>query len=290
MPTRARCDGSYGSAQETGRLGDPLLVESSGIAASASNPGVLWIHNDSGDLARLYAVRMDGRPVTRLVMDGVTAIDFEDLASAPCPDGSGPCLWVADTGNNGRNRQDQTLYAVPEPDLRGSSVPAEIHTSAIWRFPVLFPGPAVDAEALAVSPSLDAIYLFEKVDQARARVFRYRAPFQRDRPVMLETVVEIDSPGLPFRHGRMITGASLHPGGDRLLLRVYTGIYEYRFGPGQTVANLGAVTPRLVTLGPLSEPQGEAVAYDEAGSGIFSVSEDPRHIPGQPLHHYGCER
>jgi hypothetical protein len=265
-------------------------VESSGIVASPTNEGILWIHNDSGDTARLYAVRTDGRAVTRLVMDGVNAVDFEDIAVAPCPDRSGPCLWVADTGNNGHNRRDQVLYAVPEPNLGGPSVPVEIHASTLWRFPVIFPGAPVDAEALAVSSSLDALYLFEKLERSHARVFRYRAPFLRDQAVTLETVAEIDSPGFPIRHGTMITGASLHPGGDRLLLRVYTGIYEYRFGPGQTVADIGALSPRLVKLGPLSEPQGEAVAYDAAGTGVWSVSEDPGHRPGQPLHHYGCVR
>ena len=90
--------------------------------------------------------------------------------------------------------------------------------------------------------------------------------------------------------GRMITGASLHPNGDRLLLRVYTGIYEYRLGPGQTMGDLGAIAPRQVTLGPLSERQGEAVAYDTAGTGVWSVSEDWRKRPGQPLHHHDCAR
>jgi len=52
MPARARCEGSYGPPTETGRLGDADLVESSGIAASLVNEGILWIHNDSGDTAQ----------------------------------------------------------------------------------------------------------------------------------------------------------------------------------------------------------------------------------------------
>ena len=44
----------------------------------------------------------------------------------------------------------------------------------------------------------------------------------------------------------------------------------------------------LVALGPLSEPQGEAIAYDSAGTGIWTVSESPSRTPGQPLHHYPC--
>lgn len=290
MPPGARCDGDYGPSTETGSLGDPALVESSGIVASPVNPGILWIHNDSGDSARLYAVRTDGSAVARLVMDGIHAVDFEDLAAGPCPDRSGPCLWVADTGNVGRNRRDQAIYAVPEPDLRAATGPLEVHASAVWKFPVTFPGAAVDVEALALSPSLDALYLFEKVERGSARVFRTLAPFTRDQPVVMEVVAEINSPGFPIRHGRMITGASLHPSGDRLLLRVYTGIYEYRLGPGQSMDDLGAITPRQVTLGPLSEQQGEAVAYDAAGTGVWSVSEDRRQQPGQPLHHYDCAR
>jgi hypothetical protein len=58
--------------------------------------------------------------------------------------------------------------------------------------------------------------------------------------------------------------------------------------PGQGVADLGSLSPTLIPLGPLSEPQGEALCYDETGRDIFSVSEDKDQQPGQPLHRFVC--
>ena len=59
-------------------------------------------------------------------------------------------------------------------------------------------------------------------------------------------------------------------------------------GPGQGVADIGALTPATLTLGPLSEPQGESIAYDADGTGVWSVSEDPNQAPGRELHHFLC--
>jgi hypothetical protein len=293
LPARgpiARCEGDYGSATETGRLSDPAIVEASGIAASRLDPSVLWIHNDSGDTARVFAVRTDGSPVAQLVLDGVEAIDFEDIAAAPCLDGTPACLWIADTGDNRHARPEAAIYVTHEPDLRGVRG-GVVRSGPVVRLPITWPGRPVDAEAILVSPALDALYLFEKIDARDARVFRYKAPFSPGERRMMEPIATMESPGLGLvRYGRMITGASMHPGGDRFLLRVYTGVYEYRLSPGKTMADVGSIDPLRVTLGPLSEPQGEAVGYDAAGTGLWTVSEDPRHRPGQPLHHYDCKR
>ena len=46
---------SYSSPQVTGTL-PPTVTEASGMAISRTQPGVLWLHNDSGDKARIYAM------------------------------------------------------------------------------------------------------------------------------------------------------------------------------------------------------------------------------------------
>ena len=53
-------------------------------------------------------------------------------------------------------------------------------------------------------------------------------------------------------------------------------------------ASLDGLEPSTVTLGPFSEPQGEAIAYDEAGTGVWTISEDPKDVTTQPLHHFAC--
>lgn len=283
-PPRA-CGSVYAPPEVVGRLMGDTLAEVSGIAFSASRPDVLWMHTDSGGEPVLYAVDTAGnaRGEVRLPVDNE---DWEDLAAADCPDGSGPCLWVADVGDNRRSRDDAAVYAVPEPVVAGGEA------QRVWTFPVGYPGGPVDVEALAVAPAGDRFWLFEKVDAPVARVFGHPGPLVDGEAVELEEVTRINAPGLAIENGRSITAADLHPDGTRLVLRVYTGSYEYVFaegaGPARGIADLPFVQPRTVSIGPLSEPQGEAITYDPSGRDVWTVSEDPELRGGQPLHRYRC--
>ncbi len=291
FPERSTCPSGYQGALPLGAMTDPAVVEASGIVPSALNEDVVWVHNDSGDGPLLYAMRTNGAALGRVRVDD-PAEDWEDIAVAACPDGSGPCLWVADTGNNAGARESLMVIALPEPVVDGQFGEREVEPG--WRFPVRFADEPLDFEALAVAPDGSTFWLFEKVDLATARVFRHPGPLVRGRPATLVQVARIDTPGVPIAMGRMITGADLHQSGARLLLRVYAGSYEYRFEPGQGPDDLAEVRPTLVSVGPLSEPQGEAIAYDHAGTGILTVSEgevdevtmEPQ--SGQDIHHYAC--
>ncbi len=291
MPARPDCAGSYAELPaETEGLEDPLLVEVSGLVASPSQPGVLWMHNDSGDDARLYAATPEGKALLRLVLDDVEWTDAEDIAAAPCPDGSGPCLWVADTGNNRADRDEVFVYAIPEPTVDVSQGIHEEHVdaAALWRFPLRYPDGAFDSEAFVVLPDASALVLLEKRDGPASRVAVLEAPFVRDGVNTLDVRGTIPSPGVEITGGRMITGADLHPNGERMLIRSYTGVFEVFLGDGESALDLAGKAAQTVTLGPLSEPQGEAIAYDATGKGLWTVSEDPNQQAPKPLHHYAC--
>lgn len=293
MPKRPECKGSYAELPTpTEPLEDRLLVEVSGIVASPSQPSVLWMHNDSGDDARLYAANTQGKALLRLNIDGATFTDAEDIAAAPCPDGSGPCLWLADTGNNRWNREEVYLFAIPEPEVDRNASPMRtisISVDEVWRFPLRYPNDKpFDSEALVVLPDASAIVMIEKLDAAASRVVGLRAPFERDGENRLELLGMFASPGVDISKGRMITAADLHPNGRRMLIRTYTGLYEVLFEEGETALDLPGATARTITLGPLTEPQGEAIAYDDTGKGIWTVSEDPNQRMTKPLNHYAC--
>jgi hypothetical protein len=286
-PPRALCGGAYRLESPRARLEGTDLVEVSGVATSLLDPEVLWMHNDSGDAARLFAVGTDGRRLGELLLPEVAGVDLEDVAAAPCPDGSGPCLWIADTGDNQRARSDATVYAVPEPRVSASAPLVDAVAAATWSFPVRYPDGPVDVEALFVAPDASAFFLIEKAETAEVRLFRVSAlPGASDEAVEL---ARFAAPGVDISMGRLVTGADLHPSGRALAVRVYTGVYEYRVSGVEELARLGALVPQLVALGPFSERQGEAVAYDGTGLGLWTVSEDPRRRGGQPLNHHACE-
>ncbi len=299
-PARDVCaSGRVGAAENAGALADPALVETSGLATSWLNPGVLWAHNDSGDSARVFAVGEDGAARGRFALDGVDAVDIEDIDVALCPDAPDVCVWLADTGDNAHARSDAHLVVFAEPfvDDVGADPLAAVTVDGARTIPFSYEGGPVDVEGVAVSADGTRVFLLEKVDAARARVFALQAPFVDDGSMTARVVTTLNAPGLPIQFGRMITAADLHTTGTRLLVRVYTGIFEYRFtGPRDVgadiedaVAGLGSTTATQLVFGPLSERQGEALAYDASGRGLFSVSEDANGAPGQMLHHFSCQ-
>ena len=75
------------SARRPGTLQSPELDETSGLVVSAKNPGTLWLNNDSGDSARVFAVTPNGALQGIYPLEGATAIDWEDLAIGSRPEG-----------------------------------------------------------------------------------------------------------------------------------------------------------------------------------------------------------
>ena len=69
------------------------------MAASLMHENVVWVHNDSSDAARLYALDLETcDTVSELRLRGVQARDFEALASTRNARGRA-ALWVGDIGD-----------------------------------------------------------------------------------------------------------------------------------------------------------------------------------------------
>lgn len=290
-PARPQCASSYViPPADQGGLEDMELLETSGLAAALESPGVLFAHNDSGDSARVFVVgAADASDLGQIAFTATTFVDAEDIATAPCPDRSGPCIWIADTGDNTRVRAEVSLFVIPEPAVDAATGIGLAETDPTWRFRFTYAGGPVDVEAMVVAHDASRVYLFEKLDADAVRVFALDAPFDADAVATASVVATFEPPGLSFVSlGRAITAADLHPAG-RLAVRVYSGIYEYRFNGSQTIEDIADVAPTLVTLGPLSEPQGEALAYGSAGIDLFSVSESTQQMSGEPLHRFVCQ-
>ena len=293
MPERALCEpGRYDEPGADGQIEDEELLEASGLVASPKNPGVLWAHNDSGDGARLFALTTAGAALGQLALPGVDAVDIEDIAAGPCPDLLGPCLYVADVGNNLLERTRVVVYAVPEPAVSPSAPLLEgAAAERVWTFPLVYPGDPANVEALVVTPNASMMVLYEKVEPGPARIFVARAPWTPDTEVTLEESDTFDPPGVDVDGGHLITGADLHTSGRSLALRTYTGVWEVRFDveAGETPDRIDDSQIVEAFLGPLDEPQGEAVAYDEEGTGLWTLSEALGE-PGPPLHRALCIR
>src|SRR6185295_9973799 len=85
------------------------LNEISGMGQSRSNPDIFWVHNDSGDMPRVYAVNRSGKLVGTYRLEGANAEDWEDMAIGPAPGGRS-YLYLADIGDNSAQRKSIRVY------------------------------------------------------------------------------------------------------------------------------------------------------------------------------------
>ena len=288
-PPPVACPGAYLPPEIPASLDSAELVEASGLVASHQHAGLLWSHNDSGDVARVIAIGTDGVLQGVAQLTGVDAIDFEDMDLAPCPGGQGHCLWVGDIGDNQAKRESVVVHVLEEPGVAALSPSAPLPVAPLGSISFTYDGGPVDAEALAVAPDASQIWVIEKYGDPKVRLFGATPDTDPDSVQELKVLATFAPPGVDIPMGRLITAADRHPLEPRLLVRVYTGTFEYRFTEPLDVSTLATLEPVLVSLGPLTEPQGEAVTYAQDGLAIWTLSEDPSGAGKQPLHYYGCD-
>ena len=58
-----------------------------------NNPDLVWMHNDSGDLAK-YGVGLDGSYLGTIRLKGAIARDWEDMCIGPGPEDNTDYLYI----------------------------------------------------------------------------------------------------------------------------------------------------------------------------------------------------
>ena len=237
----------------------PSLSESSGIASGTS---VLWSHNDSGHPAELFALDPRGRLLGVTRVSGARNVDWEDLASGPCPTG-GHCLYIADVGDNLERRTDPAIYRIPEPDPADSvSAPAE-------RFPLRLPDGPRDIEAMYLLPG-ERLFLVTKGRNHPVELYRVPPLSAPDHPLNVERVQTLTPrrPSFP----RLVTGAGASADGRIVAVRTYETL-EFFVPLGE--GSLAPIPGGRINLRPLREPQGEAVAILPGGRIVLTSEAGP---------------
>jgi hypothetical protein len=248
-------ESTYGPPRVVGKIQIDELTELSGLTGSLRRPGRLWAHNDSGTEPVLFCMTLRGTSCGTTRLDGASALDWEDIASRQV--GKEGILYVADIGDNERVRDHVTIYRVSEPAKGARRVETE-------GFDLMFPRRPFDAEAVIVEPETEDLYVITKDFAGRADVFVARGPL--GSTTTLEPVGSVRLAG-PLA---VVTGASLAPSGDRVMLSTYAAGYELTLPPDSSFDEIWDQHPVRVDLG--SHAQGEAVAYLASGD-VVSGSE-----------------
>ncbi|MEN9281168.1 MAG: hypothetical protein RL594_103 [Bacteroidota bacterium] len=254
----------FGGPFRVGTTPIETLPEVSGIVSSIANSSVLWMHNDSGDEPRIFAVTLPGRVVAQVRLEGAKHLDWEDIAKGPGPVAGAAYLYIADIGDNGARRSTVVIYRIREPriDTTMRDQQLVIPADSIERFTVAYADGPRDAEALLVDPATGDIVIVTKREQ-RCRVYVAPAP---------QSTTGIDT--LRY-HGdiplQLVTGGDVSPDGSTILLKTYLHVRLWKRQPGQSLAS--AITGAGKPLPYMPERQGEAIGMTPAGDGFYTTSE-----------------
>lgn len=265
-----------GSCYRTGaihELPDGVAPESSGIAASATMPGVFFVVDDATNTDEIVAVRSDGSLVARIGVAGMSARNAEAVSAGPCGSRAGRCLYVGDIGDNNAQRKSISVYRVDEPAL--TSPPAAPLPADRWRY--TYPDGPHNAEAMVVMTDGSLLILTKSAPDATSgqvpphRI--YRAP-AGGGPLTFVSSYRPPDPVTAVQSlftGTVVTDASYTAG--RMLLLTYDEIVEYRAPkPGADPATFPS-WPHAALPAP-AMIQSEGITADLSGCGYEVTSEE----------------
>ncbi len=262
-----------GAPRAAGVMANPAIVEASGLVASAVHDGVFYVHNDSGDSARFFAVGAMGEDLGTFDVSGASAIDWEDIALGPCSDPQKSCVYLGDIGDNGVKRSSVTIYRVIEPD----TLAAGNHTVSAESFTFTYDDGPHNAETLLVHPKTGVVTIVTKAGGGSAT---YELPM----PLTTSGMVARHVADVPIDETLpLVTGGDVSHDGTGVLLRTYEALYYFTLADGASVAAALGAKPCSVPVA--TEKQGEAVAWLRSGKGWVTTSEGV----DQALHVVDCQ-
>jgi hypothetical protein len=247
----------------SGHIESTEVAEVSGIVSSTRNEDVFWVHNDSGDSARAFAVSSRGKLMATLSFDTASAIDIEDMAIEDAGNGES-FLYFGDIGDNATARPSVTIHRVAEPKLAPPELASAPHLTAVSeKMQVSYAEGPRDAETLLFDPLTRDLLIVTKKLFGRTEIHRV-GPFAAGTTVHAE---KIGSVAISFA-----TGGDISRDGRLIAIRNYgTSASLWTRAPGESLA--GALSREPCQIPVAEEPQGEAFGFLAHGSGYVTAAE-----------------
>jgi hypothetical protein len=274
------------------------ITEASGLAASRRNKDVLWVHNDSGDTARVFAIDRSGAPLGTYTLAGADAVDWEDMAIGPGPGRAVDYLYLADIGDNAAQRPEVVVYRIPEPDVGGGDTPVpQVERTGAEKLVLRYPDQPHDAETFMVDwMNGDLLIITKDLGTNVSGVYRALPGVTPDTPTTMDQVASIDfsaltlaatpGPGAPVivqAAALVPTGGDMSRDGKLIAIRTYGAVFVWARPPDATMADVFATQPCEAPS--IAEQQGEAIAIDPDSKGYTTISEGE----SPPLHRFTAE-
>lgn len=267
-------------AQNQNTLKDAALKEVSGIASSRINKNILYVHNDSGDTSRFFAINPNGQLKETFYFKAdpknpaANVIDCEDIAVGSGPHKSKSYIYLGDIGDNHKSRKYITIYRFQEPVVPGDKPASTIKTNALQ---LKYPDGAHDAETLMVDPVGHLFYIITKREDS---VGVYTAPLNASftDTILLQKRCKIHFVGLPLL--KWVTAGDISADGNKILLKSYQKVYYWKRQKAEPVWK--ALRRKPIELNYTPEKQGEAIGFTPDGKGYYTTSEGKN----APIYYY----
>jgi hypothetical protein len=252
----------YGDKRKLAVVADKRIRESSGLARSYLQPDLLWTHNDSGDVSRLFLIDLSGETRATIMLDGAEAVDWEDMCAFQ-RDGK-DFLLIGDVGDNRRRRKSVSLYLLEEPHLDPYSKRNPDRASVSLTFRVVYADGPQDCESLAVHASTGKAYLVSKNWTSTCVVHEVAMPVTAvEQPLVAKRIATLPILGA--------TAMDISPDGRRAVIQTYFDAYEYSRLDDESWAEAFAGQPRQLRMP--RRRQGETVCYGADGKTLFLLEE-----------------
>lgn len=262
-PTELDSARIFNSVPVINHLARTDLVEISGVAASRVTPGLLYIHNDSGNPNQVYLTDGSGADKGTLTLTQQNNRDWEDIAVGPGPIAGKSYVYVADIGDNDAKYNTVMIYRFPEPDLTGKSLPFIMDVTNVDKIELKYPDGPRNAETLMVDPLTRDIYIASK-ESNLSKIYVARYPQSITTVTTLSPLVE-----LLFNKA---TGGDISADGSEILLRSKEQVWYWKL-PAGTSISAGLVTKPQYAPYFKNEPQGEGIGFAADGTGYYTDTE-----------------
>lgn len=272
MPKFDEANSAYEPPTIIGQITAAEITESSGLAVSACQEGVLWTHNDSGDGPYVYAIDRAGALLGIWKVPDADNEDWEDMALTR--NANGKCyLYIGEIGNTDKlERSRHRIYRIEEPLVARDRIPGSkkdaAATSAAEVLDFKYPNGNHDAETLAVHPKTENIYVLTKSRNKPSSVFKIAPAFGSGTLATAEKMGDFTVPVIP---NGFLTGGAISPDGTRAVVCDYAAAYEIVLQPGTDFDEIWKQKPLPISIG--QRKQGEAVTYSADGKSILGTSE-----------------
>ena len=264
--------------RDFGEIENSDINEASGICASKKNSNVLWLHNDSGDYNRIFAISLDGKHLGEYYLNNSKNRDWEDIAIGPGPIEGETYLYIGDIGDNLSIYDTKYIYRVIEPTINLNQIPI---IDTLFTYDIIsyqYENGRRDAETLMVDPWTKDIYIISKREE-NIQFYKLSYPQDLESRMIAELVGEknfyLDVDERDMMH--WITAGDISYDGYDILIKSYIDIFYFSRYEGQSIMD-AILKPNLV-VEYTPEVQGEAVCWESNKHGYFTVSEEKFNNP-----------